>query len=174
MNPVHFVDTPQALPLQWPGQIHRLRTRSSQATQPKAYVVGSCRYLRLTAGIAADPHLGDRMFATISRLVEQADPPVSAMLMTGDQIYVDDLNLIADGYNNRQMPVYFVTNASVEKQIPIPLGKGKRVALRIGVTNLFNRFNPRYVNSNISSPYFLGLSDSSARHFSARVRLLKR
>jgi alkaline phosphatase D len=95
MNPVHFVDTPQALPLQWPGQIHRLRTRSSQATQPKAYVVGSCRYLRLTAGIAADPHLGDRMFATISRLVEQADPPVSAMLMTGDQIYVDDLNLIA-------------------------------------------------------------------------------
>lgn len=95
MQPVPSVETLQELPLQWPRQIHRLRTRSPRATQPKAYVVGSCRYLRLTAGIAAEPHLGDRMFATISRLAEEADPPVSAMLMTGDQIYVDDLNFIA-------------------------------------------------------------------------------
>ena len=87
---------------------------------------------------------------------------------------VDDLNRIVGGYNERQMPVYFVTNASVEKQVPIPLGKGKRMAVRVGVTNLFNRFNPRYVNSNVNSPYFLALSDSSARHFSARVRILKR
>jgi len=28
-------------------------------------------------------------------VVEQAEPPVSAMLMTGDQIYVDDLNFLA-------------------------------------------------------------------------------
>lgn len=94
-QPVRSEETMQELPLQWPRQIHRLRTRSNQATQPRAYVVGSCRYLRLTAGIAAEPHLGDRIFATIARLAEQADPPVSAMLMTGDQIYVDDLNLIA-------------------------------------------------------------------------------
>jgi alkaline phosphatase D len=95
VKPVSFVKTLQELPLQWPPQIYRLRTRSSQATQPRAYIVGSCRYLRLTAGIAAEPHLGDRMFATITRLAEQTDPPVSAMLMTGDQVYVDDLNLIA-------------------------------------------------------------------------------
>lgn len=95
MKPVRFIETLQDLPLQWPPQIHRLRTRSSQATQPRAYVVGSCRYLRLTAGIAAEPHLGDRIFAAITRLAEQAEPPLSAMLMTGDQIYVDDLNLIA-------------------------------------------------------------------------------
>ncbi|MFJ2693839.1 alkaline phosphatase D family protein [Pseudomonas sp. NPDC087336] len=94
-KPVPAADTLQELPLQWPPQLHRLRTRSSQTTQPRAYLVGSCRYLRLTAGIAAEPHLGDRMFATISRVAEQADPPVSAMLMTGDQIYVDDLNFIA-------------------------------------------------------------------------------
>ena len=62
---------------------------------PRPISSGSCRYLRLTAGIAAEPHLGDRIFASIARLAEQADPPVSAMLMTGDQIYVDDLNFIA-------------------------------------------------------------------------------
>jgi alkaline phosphatase D len=49
----------------------------------------------MTAGIPNAPQLGDRIFASISNLAQQADPPVSAMLMTGDQIYVDDLNLIA-------------------------------------------------------------------------------
>lgn len=95
MNPVHTVETVQELPLQWPRQIHRFRTRSSQQTLPRAYIVGSCRYLRITAGIAAAPHVGDRIFASISNVVEQAEPPVSAMLMTGDQIYVDDLNFLA-------------------------------------------------------------------------------
>ena len=77
------------------GQLYRFRTRSEQAGPPRAYIVGSCRYLRMTAGIASAPHLGDRIFASITQLAEQADPPVSAMLMTGDQIYVDDLNVIA-------------------------------------------------------------------------------
>ena len=95
MNPVHTVETVQELPLQWPRQIHRFRTRSSQQTLPRAYIVGSCRYLRITAGIASAPHVGDRIFASISNLLEQAEPPVSAMLMTGDQIYVDDLNFVA-------------------------------------------------------------------------------
>ena len=95
MNPVHTVETVEELPLQWPRQIHRFRTRSSQPTLPRAYVVGSCRYLRITAGIASAPHLGDRIFASISKLVEHANPPISAMLMTGDQIYVDDLNIVA-------------------------------------------------------------------------------
>ena len=87
---------------------------------------------------------------------------------------VDDLNHIVGEYNGRHLPVYFVTNASVEKQLPIPMGRGKRVALRVGVTNLFNRFNPRGVDTNVNSPYFLSLSDSSQRHFSARVRILKK
>jgi outer membrane receptor protein involved in Fe transport len=85
---------------------------------------------------------------------------------------IDDLNRIVDEYNGKQMPVYFVTNASVEKQLPIPMGKGKRMAFRVGVTNLFNRFNPRFVNPNINSNF--PLSDSSSRHFSARVRILKK
>jgi alkaline phosphatase D len=49
----------------------------------------------MTAGIPSAPHLGDRIFASITELVQQAEPPISAMLMTGDQIYVDDLNVIA-------------------------------------------------------------------------------
>lgn len=94
-SPSHTVDTVKELPLQWSRQVYHLRTRSSQANQPRAYIVGSCRYLRMTAGIASAPHLGDRVFASISRLVEQGTPPVSALVMTGDQIYVDDLNIIA-------------------------------------------------------------------------------
>jgi len=83
------------LPLQWPRGIYRFRTQSSKATIPRAYIVGSCRYLRMTAGIPSAPHLGDRIFASITNLAQQAEPPISAMLMTGDQIYVDDLNVIA-------------------------------------------------------------------------------
>jgi alkaline phosphatase D len=95
MNPVHTIESVQELPLQWPRAIYRFRTQSSKATQPRAYVIGSCRYLRMTAGIASAPHLGDRIFASITSLAEHAEPPISAMLMTGDQIYVDDLNLVA-------------------------------------------------------------------------------
>jgi len=87
---------------------------------------------------------------------------------------VNDLNRVVDEYNGQHMPAYIVTNASVEKQIPIPLGGGKRMAFRVGVTNLFNRFNPRFVERNVDSPYSLALSDSSSRHFSARVRILKK
>ncbi|MGF6327349.1 alkaline phosphatase D [Pseudomonas sp. BS3782 TE3695] len=95
MSPVHTVETIQELPLQWPREIYRFRTQSSKTTMPRAYIAGSCRYLRMTAGIASAPHLGDRIFASITRLAERAEPPISAMLMTGDQIYVDDLNFVA-------------------------------------------------------------------------------
>ena len=95
MSPVHTVETIQELPLQWPREIYRFRTQSSKATTPRAYIAGSCRYLRMTAGIAFAPHLGDRIFASITSLAERAEPPISAMLMTGDQIYADDLNLVA-------------------------------------------------------------------------------
>lgn len=95
MSPVHTVDSVAELPLQWPKLIYRFRTRSSKALQPRAYIVGSCRYLRMTAGIASLPQLGDRIFASINQLIEGAQPAISATLMTGDQIYVDDLNLIA-------------------------------------------------------------------------------
>lgn len=94
MNPVHTQDSVAELPLQWPREIYHLRTRST-AMHARAYIVGSCRYLRMTAGIASLPQLGDRIFASINQLIEGAQPPISATLMTGDQIYVDDMNLLA-------------------------------------------------------------------------------
>jgi outer membrane receptor for ferrienterochelin and colicin len=85
---------------------------------------------------------------------------------------IDDLNRAIGGYNSHTMPAYFVTNVNVEKEIPIPFGK--RMAFRVGVTNLFNRFNPRYVDANVNSPLFMTFSESSGRHLVARVRILKK
>jgi hypothetical protein len=87
---------------------------------------------------------------------------------------VDDLNHIVGGYNAQKLPTFFTTNASLEKQIPIPFANGKRVALRVGVTNLFNHFNPRFVDANVNSPNYGLFTDSSRRHFVARIRILKK
>lgn len=95
MSPAHNLETVAELALQWPEDIYRFRTPSDQVTQPRAYIFGSCRYLRLSGGIPMLPHLSDRIFASITQLAEQSDPPISAMLMTGDQVYLDDLNVIA-------------------------------------------------------------------------------
>ncbi|MFW8695950.1 hypothetical protein, partial [Mesorhizobium japonicum] len=80
---MHTVESIAELPLQWPREIYRFRTRASDAAQPRAYIIGSCRYLRMTAGIASLPQIGDRIFASINQLIEGAEPPISATLMTG-------------------------------------------------------------------------------------------
>ena len=95
MSPVHTVETIQELPLQWPRDIYRFCTPSDSTTVPRGYIVGSCRYLRMTAGLASLPHLGDRIFASINHLAQHRAAPVNAVVMTGDQVYIDDLNLIA-------------------------------------------------------------------------------
>ncbi|UVL84466.1 alkaline phosphatase D family protein [Pseudomonas sp. B21-028] len=79
----------------WPEDFHRLRTPTAETGTPHAYIVGSCRYLRITAGVPTAPELGDRTFAGIQRVVDQANPPISGVLMTGDQVYLDDLNIVA-------------------------------------------------------------------------------
>ena len=95
MSPAHTVETIQELPLQWPRAVYRFSTPSSNPAVPRAYIVGSCRYLRMTVGAPSLPHLGDRIFASISQLIEGAQPAISAIMMCGDQIYADDLNLFA-------------------------------------------------------------------------------
>jgi outer membrane receptor protein involved in Fe transport len=87
---------------------------------------------------------------------------------------VNDLNHVVGAYNGQTMPMYFVTNSGIEKEVPIPFGNGKRIAIRVGITNLFNRFNPRFVDANVDSPTHGTFSDSSRRHFSARIRILKK
>ncbi|KAI2670677.1 alkaline phosphatase D family protein [Pseudomonas sp. TNT3] len=94
-GPMHTVETAQQLPLQWPQDLYRFRTPSNTTTKPRAYIVGSCRYLRMTGGMPVLPHRSDRIFASIMQQVHHAQPPVSAVLMTGDQVYVDDLNIVA-------------------------------------------------------------------------------
>ncbi|AKJ97561.1 MULTISPECIES: alkaline phosphatase D family protein [Pseudomonas] len=95
LSPTHTIGTVEELPLQWPRNTYRLRTPTNEPGLPRAYIVGSCRYLRITAGVPSRPALGDRTFAGINRVVAQADPPISAVLMTGDQVYLDDLNVVA-------------------------------------------------------------------------------
>lgn len=95
MSPVHTVETVQELPLQWPKEIYRFRTASDETSAARGYIVGSCRYLRMTLGIPSAPAKGDRIFAAINALAENSSPPISALLMTGDQVYVDDLNIIS-------------------------------------------------------------------------------
>lgn len=85
---------------------------------------------------------------------------------------VDDLTRVAGPYNGLSLPAHFVTNFSLEKEIPFFLGK--RIAVRVGVLNAFNRFNPRFVDPNVNSPTFMRFSDSSARHLFGRVRLIKK
>jgi hypothetical protein len=47
------------------------------------------------------------------------------------------------------------------------------MAIRVGVLNMFNRFNPRFVDLNVNSPTFMRFSDSSGRAFVARLRVLE-
>lgn len=103
MSPTHTVETVQELPLQWPQALYYLRTQSSTVTTPRAYIAGSCRYLRMTAGVPSAPHLGDRIFAAIENLARNATPAINALLMLGDQVYVDDLNVIAPDREYREI-----------------------------------------------------------------------
>lgn len=89
------LETLEERALQWPGQIYRFATPSDCPGVSRGYIVGSCRYLRMTAGVPALPHLGDRIFASIYHLAQRSEAPIDALVMTGDQVYIDDLNIIA-------------------------------------------------------------------------------
>ncbi|POA22089.1 phosphodiesterase [Pseudomonas sp. FW300-N1A1] len=98
--------SPEALrqmPLQWPKEVYRFHTTSSEITTPRSYIVGSCRYLRMTLGVPSLPSKGDKIFGAINRLVQKSWPPVSALIMTGDQVYVDDMNLVSPDREYREI-----------------------------------------------------------------------
>jgi outer membrane receptor protein involved in Fe transport len=88
--------------------------------------------------------------------------PYTAMNTRGETI---------SGYNANRLPVYVVVNFNIEKETPAVFGR--RLAVRVGVMNLLNRFNPRFVDLDVSSPTFMQFSDSSGRKFVARLRILK-
>ena len=92
--PAPGLETLEQWPLQWPGRVYRFTTPSDRSALPRGYIVGSCRYLRMTAGLPSLPHLGDRIFASIHHLAQRSAAAVNALLMIGDQVYIDDLNII--------------------------------------------------------------------------------
>ena len=85
--------------------------------------------------------------------------------------HVDNQHHALGAYNASRLPTYFVVNASFEKEVPTFFGK--RMAVRVGALNLFNRFNPRFVDANVNSATYGKLSDSTGRGFVARLRILK-
>ncbi|MET0410202.1 MAG: alkaline phosphatase D family protein [Polyangiaceae bacterium] len=71
------------------------KTASANASAPRSFVVGSCRYLlRLLGGAILDER-GDKTFEAIRNQIEDGRG-VDALLMLGDQIYADDLRVNGD------------------------------------------------------------------------------
>ncbi|MDJ0878948.1 MAG: alkaline phosphatase D family protein [Halieaceae bacterium] len=88
--------------------VNRVTTGASGSAS-RTLVVGSCRYLlRFLGGTFFDDR-GDKTFRSIKKLKESA--PVHALVMTGDQIYADDLNILnpdqsVDEYLKRYRQVF--------------------------------------------------------------------
>lgn len=89
----HTPETVKQIALQWPSTIYRLRSASPKRDRVHRYIIGSCRYLRLTLDIPSRPDLGDKIFNAINGL--KASGPLDGVMMVGDQVYVDDLNIVA-------------------------------------------------------------------------------
>ena len=71
------------------------RTGSANPLQSRSYAVGSCRYLlRLFGGKFFDER-GDKVFRSILDQVDSKKRQIDAVIMTGDQIYADDLNIVS-------------------------------------------------------------------------------
>jgi len=92
-HPGHTPETVKQIALQWPSTIYQFKSASTQRDRVHRYVVGSCRYLRLTLGVPSRPDLGDKVFNAINAV--KATSPLDGVLMVGDQVYVDDLNVVA-------------------------------------------------------------------------------
>jgi len=106
--------------LQWPALrpnqiLPSFRSAPADASAPRSYAVGSCRYLlRLFGGTIFDDR-GDKAFRSISRQIDEKGMPVHALLMVGDQIYADDLNVVSpdttiDQYLDRYRVVFAQEN----------------------------------------------------------------
>lgn len=80
--------------LKWPGLTSRFRTSSGDNKAKRSYVVGSCRYLLQLLGGSMFDDRGDKTFRSILGQIEQGRR-VDGLLMIGDQIYADDLGVVA-------------------------------------------------------------------------------
>ncbi|WP_410498158.1 alkaline phosphatase D family protein [Chitinibacter sp. S2-10] len=88
------LDAARAIPqFDWDAlDISIFRTGTDKREAVRSYAVGSCRYLlRLFGGLIFDDR-GDKTFEAILNQHESA--PLHGLLMIGDQIYADDLNVL--------------------------------------------------------------------------------
>ena len=92
-DPNHTKETVKRIALEWPSKVYRFKSASSKRDREHRYIVGSCRYLRLTLDTPSRPDLGDSIFNAINAL--KATGPLDGVMMIGDQVYVDDLNIVA-------------------------------------------------------------------------------
>lgn len=86
-------------------------TSSSDRTIDRSIIAGSCRYmLKFFNGTWFDDR-GDKTFRAIQQIVENDKPKINQLIMVGDQIYADDLNIIGpdkkvDEYLQRYRDVF--------------------------------------------------------------------
>lgn len=80
----------QDIEFEWPEQSHTFWTVSAQPDVKRSYIVGSCRYLNLAAKQPIDPLRGDWIFKAMADQGLLND----GLIMVGDQIYADDLNIV--------------------------------------------------------------------------------
>jgi alkaline phosphatase D len=106
-----LVDVEAAFPLDWSqANATQFRTASDNRAEPRSFVFGSCRYLlRLFEGSIFD-NRGDKTFRSIVRQIDNGTR-TDQILMVGDQIYADDLNIISRDqtlgeYNSRYRDVF--------------------------------------------------------------------
>jgi len=74
----------------WPQKKFKFRTQSDTSNLKRSYLIGSCRYLNITAGIPISAGQSSSIFRAMARQKIKTD----ALVMVGDQIYADDMNAL--------------------------------------------------------------------------------
>jgi alkaline phosphatase D len=90
-----LTDLQPDFPLDW-SDINKatFETGAADETSARAFIFGSCRYLLRLFGRSWFDNRGDKTFRSILNQID-AGVRTNHMLMIGDQIYADDLNIIA-------------------------------------------------------------------------------
>lgn len=70
------------------------KTASNVDTQPRTFAIGSCRYLLKTFFGDFFDDRGDKTFRSINRQIDEDGIEYDQLIMMGDQIYADDLNIL--------------------------------------------------------------------------------
>ncbi|MBV7333644.1 alkaline phosphatase family protein [Chloroflexi bacterium TSY] len=110
-NESSAAELPVASDLDWSTiERHQFHTAAEGIDTPRRFVFGSCRYLlKLFGGLWFEDR-GDKTFRSILEQIENKES-LDLMLMLGDQIYADDLLILApdrwlDEYNARYRDVF--------------------------------------------------------------------